>query len=287
MSIRRRNFLKLAALLTAPGIPAVGFGGTCTDDATLLNLGLKKQLFFDDLLIESVQDITREFHQPNKYEGNPLIVKDKPWEHVVQFRTSTYNILQDPKDKLFKCWYTDEGFTNEGIRRGSTFPLYRNLYAHSEDGIHWVKPQLGIYREDGQDTNIFWGDQQSGGADCRYIIIDPFESDESKRFKSIYFQALEAKSNVHTLADLENQYQGHIEMAYSADGLRWKKYEEAPSFGKFGPHLGDVTTLSCDLESKSYILTTRHAECTTHRRISDFQRRRASSILTIRGASRN
>jgi len=259
MKLERRTLLKSAALLAVPALPTVGLAGTCTDDATLLNLGLKKQLFFDNLLVESVQDITREFHQPRKYEGNPLIVRDKPWERVVQFRTSTYNILQDPKDKLFKCWYTDEGFTNEYLRRGGTFPLYRNLYAHSEDGIRWAKPKLGIYRENGQDTNLFWGDQQSGGADCRYVIVDPFESDESRRFKSIYFQALEASSVVRTLAELEDQYKAHVEVAYSADGVRWKKYEELPSFGKFGPHLGDVTTLSHDLDSKTYILTTRHA----------------------------
>src|SRR5882724_5477167 len=144
MSIRRRDFLKsAAALLAVPGVPAAGFAGTCTDDATLLNLGLKKQLFFDDLLIESVQDITREFHQPRKYEGNPLIVKDKPWEHVIQFRTSGYTVLRDPKDKLFKAWYTDEGFTNDIVRRGVTWPPYRSLYAYSEDGLHWVKPSLG------------------------------------------------------------------------------------------------------------------------------------------------
>src|SRR3954470_17852445 len=102
MSIRRRDFLKSAALLAVPAVPAVGLADGCTDDATLLNLGLKKQLFLDDLLVESVQDITREFHQPRKYEGNPLIVKDKPWEHVLLFRTSAYRVLQDPKDKLFK-----------------------------------------------------------------------------------------------------------------------------------------------------------------------------------------
>src|SRR4029077_15122400 len=100
MSIRRRDFLKSAALLAAAGIPAAGFGGTCTDDATLLNLGLKKQLFFDNLLVESVQDITREFHQPRKVDENPLIVKDKPWEHVLLVRTSSYRVLQDSKDKL-------------------------------------------------------------------------------------------------------------------------------------------------------------------------------------------
>src|SRR5262250_3362550 len=98
-NLRRRGFLKSAALLAVPAIPTLEFASTCTDDATLLNLGLKKQLFFDNLLVESVQDITREFHQPRKYEGNPLIVKDKPWEHVLLVRTASYRVLRDPKDK--------------------------------------------------------------------------------------------------------------------------------------------------------------------------------------------
>src|ERR1700744_398225 len=89
LKLERRSFIKLAGLLAVPAMPALGLGGKSsddaawTDDATLLNLGLKKQLFFDNLLIESVQDITREFHQPRKSGSNPLIVKDKPWEHVV------------------------------------------------------------------------------------------------------------------------------------------------------------------------------------------------------------
>ena len=45
---------------------------------------------------------------------------------------------------------------------------------------------------------------------------------------------------------------------YSADGVHWKKYDEEPSFGKFGPHLGDSTILSYDPDTRSYILTTRH-----------------------------
>jgi hypothetical protein len=244
MYLRRRDFLKSAALLAVPAVPAVGLANNCTDDATLLNLGLKKQLFFDNLLVESVQDITREFHQPRKYEGNPLIVKDKPWEHVIQFRTSGYTVLRDPKDKLFKAWYTDEGFTNENVRQGVTWPPYRSLYAYSEDGIHWVKPPLGIYQENGRDTNIY-----STGFDERTILLDASDADGSKRFKSMGFWAPEGDPD-----------HGHIEATYSADGVHWKTYDELPSFGKFGPHLGDSTILSYDLESKLYILTTRHSE---------------------------
>ena len=252
MYIRRRSFLKSAALLAAPGIPAIGFGGTCTDDATLLNLGLEKQLFFDNLLVESVQDITREFHQPRRVEENPLIAKDKPWEHVLLVRTSSYRVLQDSKDRLFKCWYADEGFTNEILQRGVNWPLYRTLYAHSEDGVHWVKPPLGLYRENGQDTNIIWGDPQFGGVYDVYVVEDPFESDGARRFKAVYVHAPGESADGHRSPKMQ------IEMAYSADGVHWNSYDQLPSFGKFGPHLGDVVILSYDLERKLYILTTRH-----------------------------
>jgi hypothetical protein len=165
MNLRRRRFLQGTALLAAaPGLLAMGFGESYTDDSVLLSLGLQKQLFLDDVLIESVQGVTREFHQPRKSEGNPLIVKNKPWEHVIQFGSSGYTILRDPKDNFFKAWYTDEGFTNELVQQGVTWPPYRSLYAHSEDGIHWTKPPLGIYPENGHRA----GGQLGSGHDRDY-----------------------------------------------------------------------------------------------------------------------
>lgn len=246
MKTGRRGFLESAVLAAAPGAVSGGLGNGGANDATLLSVAGDKQLFFDNLLIESAQDITREFHQPRKYEGNPLIVKDKPWEHVVQFRTSGYTILRDPKDKLFKAWYTDEGFTNENVRR-VTGPPYRSLYAYSEDGLHWIKPPLGIYREGGQDTNIY-----SSGFDERTVLLDPSEPDGPKRFKSIGFWGPE-----------DNPDTGQIMPAYSADGMHWKNYDELPSFGKFGPMLGDSTVLSYDSDDQLYILTTRHPKMFT------------------------
>lgn len=260
MKLERRSFIKLAGLLAVPAMPALGFGGrssddaAATDDATLLNLGLKKQLFFDNLLIESVQDITREFHQPRKSESNPLIVKDKPWEHVVLVRTASYRVLQDPKDKLFKAWYSDEGWTNELVRSKVTWPMYRDLYAYSEDGIKWFKPPLGIYRENGQDTNIFRGDVKTGSAEVFDVILDPFETDESKRYKSIHLQASVDKNG-------QGHYEqgGHYVISHSADGIHWTAYDKLPIFGdQPWPQLSDVVILNYDLDSKIYLLNTRH-----------------------------
>ncbi|HSS98761.1 MAG TPA: hypothetical protein VLK33_17120, partial [Terriglobales bacterium] len=101
MKLQRRDFIKLGAMAAAmPANLAFGSGNTSTedaafaDDATLLNVGVKKQLFFDNLLVESVQDVTREFHQPRKEAQNPLLVKDKPWEHIVYARTSSDRVLR-------------------------------------------------------------------------------------------------------------------------------------------------------------------------------------------------
>jgi predicted GH43/DUF377 family glycosyl hydrolase len=260
MKLERRNFIKLGALLAVPGLPALNALGTSTDDAayaddaTLLNVDVKKQLFFDNLLIESVQDVNREFHQPRKDERNPLIVKDKPWEHVVYIRTSSGRVLRDPKDNLFKAWYTDWWITNEQVQRGLSWPLCRNEYAYSEDGIHWVKPKLGIFKENGEDTNIYFGDEKTGTVNVRDVIIDPFESDESRRFKSIYLQAPVDSTG-------EGHYEkSHFFIAYSADGIHWKNYDQSPSFGKLGSQLNDVVVLNYDLDNKLYILNTRHRD---------------------------
>jgi hypothetical protein len=260
MKLERRSFIKSAALLALPGMPSLGLGSdstnyaSYTDDATLLNLGVKTQLFFDDLLIESVQDITREFHQPKKVQENPLITKDKPWEHVLLVRTASYRVLHDPKDKLFKAWYSDEGWTQQLVESEVTWPMYRDHYAYSEDGIKWIKPGLGIYRENGQDTNIFRGDMKTGSAEVFDLILDPFESDESKRFKGI-----------HLWAPVDEKGQGHYETGHfviscSADGIHWTPYDELPTFGKIGHDLDDVVVLNYDLDSRLYLLNTRHLD---------------------------
>lgn len=223
------------------------------EDSSLLIVGNKKQTMFDETVIESVQDITRTYHQPRKSDSNPVIQKDKPWEHVLLNRTSSYRVLYDPKDRLFKCWYTDEGIDptryntpDDGYGMLSLgIVLYRQLYAYSEDGVKWTKPGLGKYSFQGKDTNILWGDEEWGSIyDC-YVLDDPFERDPRKRFKTMYVRI--AKGDIY-----------RVEAAYSADGLDWKSYDELPSFGKLGPHLDDVLTVTYDLDSRLYILSTRY-----------------------------
>lgn len=99
----------------------------------------RKQLFLDNDIIAVVRDIKRTFHQPAKHKANPLICQDKPWEQFIYFRTSNYSVQYDKHDKKFKCWYED-------LPEGRTYLAYQ-MYAESQDGIHWEKPPVTCPRE--------------------------------------------------------------------------------------------------------------------------------------------
>lgn len=232
------------------------------DDSSMLKIGNKKQVFFDDLILEMVQDITRKYYSPEKSEQNPLIKKDRPWEHVILCRTNSYRVLYDKIDKLFKCWYSDEGIIPQNLTDTTNvngeechpmlsldYVIYRLLYAYSEDGITWTKPDLSKHLWDGEKTNIIWGDSDFGSVYACHVVDDPFEDDPKKRFKTLYVRI--GKNDIY-----------RIEAAYSEDGVNWTTYEELPSFGKHGPHLEDVAVVNYDLDSRLYILTTRHDEMT-------------------------
>ncbi len=219
-------------------------------DSSMLWVGNKKQLFFDNVVIESAQDVKRVMHRPKKFEQNPLIVADKPWEHVTYFSCNTWDVFRDKKDGLFKCWYTDWDYDLEKTKK-SDFDVsgLRVLYAHSKDGINWTKPALGLVKENGCETNIVLGDDQFGSVWATSVIDDPLEDDKEKRFKTLYMH----------LAPGKGFWEGaRVEAAYSADGIHWTTYEELPDFGGLGPRLNDVIIMSCDAFSRTYVASVRH-----------------------------
>ena len=76
-------------------------------DSTMLAIGDNTQLFLDNLIVEASHDVTKTTHQPRKDPANPLIIKDRPWEHLPYFTCSNHVVLRDSQDGLFKCWYED------------------------------------------------------------------------------------------------------------------------------------------------------------------------------------
>lgn len=99
------------------------------------------QLFVDDFLIARKTGLVRTMHSPEKYEGNPIMVPELPFERRYQFHYTWDNgsVIHDPDGGLFHAYWSQ-------VQK-------HTLYAVSEDGIHWSKPRLGRVPYDGDTQN--------------------------------------------------------------------------------------------------------------------------------------
>ena len=87
---------------------------------------------------------------------------------------------------------------------------------------------------DGRKTNICFGNEVDGRIHACTILKDPFEDDDSQRYKAIYWNAF---------TGLEDS---RISAAHSADGRKWT-YDRAFRIGQMSDRqLGDVIILTAD-----------------------------------------
>jgi hypothetical protein len=211
-----------------------------------------RQLFVDDDVVAFVHNVTRTQHSPVKHHENPLIRRDKPWEVVPYFRCPTFNVIRDPQDGVFKCWYEDYydyfGYSpSEGIQGNRVY------FAHSEDGIHWTKPGLGKFSIDGNDTNTVFSYPPYEMASCNSVLLDPKETDLKRRFKTVYYyRAIDANIPKRHPG---GRHAGGLGIAFSPDGVDWTPYEGNPLIPEW---MGDVEILTFDEIDDKYVLYGRH-----------------------------
>lgn len=185
------------------------------------------ELFVDDLMVSSKKGVRRTLHPCCKLDG-PVLAPECPWEATGDSnRVYIYGtVLYDKGENLFRMWYMGRmnfahGHKIPGLykpfKKGEIDALGRRfvaddvgdlmLYATSKDGIHWEKPDLGLFEFDGSsDNNIVW---DFHGAS---VLLDEAEEDPGKRFKMVGFC---------------RRYRD-IRALYSADGLFWKEFPGNP-----------------------------------------------------------
>jgi len=210
-------------------------------DSTMLYIADSTQLFLDNLIIEASQEITKTYHQPKKDTANPLIKRDRPWEHNPYFQSANHVVLRDSQDGLFKCWYEDLVDHDPS----KYLVAARQCYAQSSDGVTWEKPELDVVTEDGRKTNVILGG--AGGIEQAHscgVIEDPFPSDEARRYKAMFSHY--------------PPYEGEVRVAYSPDGIHWTLEEERPSFGNLGSRMGDASMLHYDQWSRNFVANCRN-----------------------------
>ena len=119
------------------------------------NIGSRMELFVDDYLIDTLLGTARlQLHHP--VPQNICLVHDAPWEGS---GSGFHSVFKDGDiyRMYYKSWQHKAGEDTSIVH-----PAYC-AYAESKDGIHWVKPNLGIVSFRGsKKNNIVIADRMSG-----------------------------------------------------------------------------------------------------------------------------
>ena len=213
---------------------------------------------------------------PTKHVANPLFSQDLPWESPPGRIDNGYPNVVPPADvrhgghTYFQLWYGTLAY--DGTR-------HRQLlcYAVSKDGIHWEKPELGIFDLDsagipplagfGKANNII---VEGGGIG---VYRDPHDPDPARRYKAIGpgcwlsptlalngghcgdIGAIAPPSDVKDdMAPQTHRFVGQI--VSSADGLTWPHVLNVswPPPQKWDTH----SNVFFDERSQRYVATTRN-----------------------------
>lgn len=173
------------------------------------------ELFVDDKVIAAKQGITRTLHPATKIP-HPVIAPgpSRPWEHGGSDRTKRVYLLgtvvHDKQINKYRMWYmarmdanhghripglyvprtgNGESTRYNGSRRDNSGRFFSGsdigdllCYAESADGLHWTKPDLGVFEfDDRPNNNIVW---DLHGAS---IFIDHDAKDAQQRYRAIGF----------------------------------------------------------------------------------------------------
>lgn len=113
-----------------------------------IEIGTRLEMFADDYLIEKLTgDVVQHLQRPDPREV--VLVTDAPWEGNT---CAYYTIFQD--GDRYRMYYRGSHFDEK--TRKSTHPEV-TCYAESKDGIHWTRPDLGLFEFNGSKANsIVW-----------------------------------------------------------------------------------------------------------------------------------
>ncbi|MEW6357755.1 MAG: hypothetical protein AB1696_15590 [Planctomycetota bacterium] len=110
-------------------------------------IGSRMELMVDDALIAQMTNARLDLHHPVRQE---IVFKsDKPWEGNASGYQSVF------KDGgLYRMYYRGLHYTHGGKPAEALADHPQNLcYAESDDGIHWRRPELGLFEFNGSKAN--------------------------------------------------------------------------------------------------------------------------------------
>ncbi|MCX7424698.1 MAG: hypothetical protein NTW96_03575 [Planctomycetia bacterium] len=175
-----------------------------------ITVDARRQLFLDDYLIASSQNVTRVIHPATKHPDDPVLAPSEPWEGNAAILYGS--VLAD--EGRYRMWY----LTGGGV-----------AYAESDDGIRWRKPPLGVVKKDGRDTNLVVlrdaPPDTQGAMPLLYenfgVLRDDRDLEASRRYK-LGFLSIQRDYD----GPMRDPYHGNqrrgLGVAVSPDGIHWR-----------------------------------------------------------------
>ena len=192
----------------------------------VIPIDVGRQLFVDDFLIEYT-NLKRQFHQPIKHEGNPVLEPQTQVEmnqgYCPMAGPFSDGCFYDPEDRLFKLWYMAGWFDGTAL-------------VTSPDGIRWERPKLDVV----PGTNLVL--PPSNTRDGVSIWLDHEARDPAERFKMYRFE------RAGKIGEELTAVGGFI--LTSSDGVHWNQR------GKIG-QTGDNSTFFYNPFRKQWVFTVR------------------------------
>lgn len=179
--------------------------------------GDESGIFVDDLMVARREGVVRRIHGCRKL-ARPVLTAEADWEvELDDRRLYVYGtVFHDPEAGGFRMWYM-------------RFPN-RVLYATSDDGIHWERPNLRLVDFQGSTENNILPIRLHSPS----IVVDPDGPDAEQRYRMLGYAEVDGK-------------RGYC-IAHSPDGLQWELEDGNPVLDG-----GDTCTLSRDPQTGEFL----------------------------------
>jgi len=193
-----------------------------------IDIGTRKQLFVDDYVIATTDNVHRVLNQPIKHAANPVIQLEPPQkvggEELV---IVSGGVIFDKQEELFKMWYEAANYAWTHNYVG---------YATSKNGLHWDLPDLGVIDHPLGYGNLVF--DRGAGEMAPGVFKDPVAKDPQRLYKMIY-----------------NSDSG-VGIAFSPDGIHWTPVKDI----RVHPVSDSPNSVLWDPRLKKYVAHTRYNE---------------------------
>ena len=173
-------------------------------------------IFVDDVMIARKQGVVRSAHAASKLPA-PVLRAERPWEATAHDRRIYVygTVLPDETAGGWRLWYMHASG--------------KVLYATSQDGLRWDRPELGLVEFDGSSANNLLPINLQSPS----VILDP-ASPASERYKMLGNRKAGGKHGYYA--------------AHSPDGIHWNFYENNPILPG-----GDTCSLAHDPQTGEFL----------------------------------